>query len=79
MAAVQKHAIRVKHVLKQYYILNDTYSLCLREIFAINLAQRRRKSPGPEILNVTGSDVVTETRFSKQETTSLKISIYMDV
>ena len=29
--------------------------------------------------NVMGSDVVAETRFSNQETTSLKISIYMDV
>ena len=43
-------------------------------------AKRRRKSPGIEMLkNVTGSDVVTETKFYKKGTTSLKISIYMDV
>ena len=66
MAAVQKHIIYVKHVFEQYSILNDTYSLCLCEIFAINFAKQRRKSPGLEMLkNVMVSDVVTETRFSK--------------
>ena len=66
MAAVQKHNIHVKHVFEQYNILNDTYSLCLCEIFATNFAKRRRKSPGLEILkNATGFDVVTETSFIK--------------
>ena len=63
MAAVQKHIIHVKHVFKQYNIINNTYSLCLGEI---NFAKRGRKSPGLEMLkNVMGFDVVTETRFSK--------------
>ena len=58
MAAVQKHIIRVKPVFKQYNIPNDTYSLCICEIFAINLVKRRCKSPGLEMLkNVMGSDV----------------------
>ena len=66
MSAVQKHDIHVKNVFKQYNIINDTYSLCLCEIFPINFVKRRRKSPGLEMLkNVMGSDVVTETRFSK--------------
>ena len=78
MAAIPKHIIHVKHNFKQYNIRNDTYSLCLCEIFTINFAKRRRKSPGLEMLE-NGSDVVTEIRFSKQETTSLEMSIYMDV
>ena len=65
MAAFQKHAIHVKHVFKQQDILNESYSLCLCEIFATNFAKRRRKSPGLEMLkNAMGSDV-TETKFSK--------------
>ena len=66
MAAFQKHTIHVKHVFEQYNILNDTYPLWLCEIFAIKFAKRRHKSPGLEMLkNVMGSDVVTDTRFSK--------------
>ena len=66
MVAVQKHIIHVKHVFKQYNILNDTYSSCFIEIFTINFAKRRRKSPELEMLkNGMGSDDVTETRFSK--------------
>ena len=61
MAAVQKHIIHVKHVFKQYNILNNTYSLGLCEIFVINFTKRQRKSPGLEMLkNVMASDVVTE-------------------
>ena len=66
MAGVQKRIIHVKHAFKQNNILNDTYSLCLCEIFAINFAKRRRISPGLEMLkNVSASDVETETKFSK--------------
>ena len=62
MAAVQKDIIHVKHVFKPHNIPNDTYSLCLCEIFTINFAKQRHKSPGLEMLkNVMGFDVVTET------------------
>ena len=66
MAAVQKHIILAKHVFKQYNIPNDTYS-CLWGIFAINFVKRRRKSPGLEMKNAMGSDVVTKTKISKIE------------
>ena len=39
----------MKHVFKQCNILNDTYLVILGEIFVINFAKRRRKSPGPEM------------------------------
>ena len=67
MAAFQKHIFRVKQVFDQYNIPNDTHSLCLCEynIFAINFAKRRRKSPGLQMLkNVMGFNVVAETRMS---------------
>ena len=60
MAAVQKDIIHVKHVFKPHNIPNGTYSLC--QIFTTNFAKRRPKSPGLEML---GSDVVMETRFSE--------------
>ena len=75
MTAVEKHIMQVKHIFKQYNILHYTYSIYLCETFALNFVKQRHKSPGIEMLkNVMGSDVVTETRFSTQETTRLKIS-----
>ena len=54
-----------KTCFKPYDTPNDTYSLCICEIFAINFAKRRHNSPGLEMLkNVTSSDVVTEIRSS---------------
>ena len=68
MTAVHKSVIRVKHVLNSnnYDISNDTYSLCLCEMFVIKFAKRWLNPPGLEMLkNVTGSGVVTEKRSSK--------------
>ena len=68
MATIQKHTIHVKHVFKQYNILNDTYSLYNCEIFARNFAKRRCKTPGLGMMKIVmGSDVVTETRISEVE------------
>ena len=53
MVAVQKHVIYVKHIFKHSNMPNDTYLLCLSEIFVTNI----QISPRLEIL--TGSDVVT--------------------
>ena len=55
-----------KTCFKQYSIPDDTYALCLCEIFAINYAKRRRKYPGLEMLkNVMGSDFETDTKIAK--------------
>ena len=66
MAAVQKRAIRVKHIFKPYNITNETYSLCICAYIRNKRCEGTTQiSWARNVEERPGSDVVTEIRSSK--------------